>query len=190
MGSKLRIKVKMRNAYDRTLEGERGGIGSREDSATANAPLPCLFSVAEFSVLLPCAGTSGIAQFGISLMIETRKGKPLNGTPLRVSLRKECTVRGECVRSDHHDHHDHHHFTRPYSSVSAVIHRLICYMLLIDAGEAVGNRSWSLVSAREDAASRRVKRAHEIRFAHGSFVPTASPLFYLIDSRGMYLMRA
>ncbi|XP_018361124.1 PREDICTED: protein shifted-like [Trachymyrmex cornetzi] len=47
----------------------------------------------DFSILLPCAGNSGIAQFGISLMIETLKGKPLNGTPLRLSLRKECTVR-------------------------------------------------------------------------------------------------
>ncbi|KAL0134643.1 hypothetical protein PUN28_001441 [Cardiocondyla obscurior] len=47
----------------------------------------------DFSILLPCAGNSGIAQFGISLMIETRKGKPLNGTPLRLRLRKECTVR-------------------------------------------------------------------------------------------------
>ncbi|XP_071554572.1 protein shifted isoform X2 [Temnothorax nylanderi] len=47
----------------------------------------------EFSILLPCAGNSGVAQFGISLMIETRKGKPLNGTPLRLRLRKECTVR-------------------------------------------------------------------------------------------------
>lgn len=56
------------------------------------------FRFAEFSVLLPCTGnSSGIAQFGIGLMIETRKGKPLNGTPLLLSLRKECTVRGECV---------------------------------------------------------------------------------------------
>ncbi|KYN33970.1 Protein shifted [Trachymyrmex septentrionalis] len=47
----------------------------------------------DFSILLPCVGNSGIAQFGISLMIETLKGKPLNGTPLRLSLRKECTVR-------------------------------------------------------------------------------------------------
>ncbi|XP_011158176.1 protein shifted isoform X2 [Solenopsis invicta] len=47
----------------------------------------------EFSVLLPCAGKSGIAQFGISLVIETRKGKPLDGTPLGLKLTKECTVR-------------------------------------------------------------------------------------------------
>ncbi|XP_071554571.1 protein shifted isoform X1 [Temnothorax nylanderi] len=64
----------------------------------------------EFSILLPCAGNSGVAQFGISLMIETRKGKPLNGTPLRLRLRKECTVRGECVSRAH----DHHLFTRTY----------------------------------------------------------------------------
>ncbi|OXU20042.1 hypothetical protein TSAR_002642 [Trichomalopsis sarcophagae] len=48
----------------------------------------------EFSVLLPCSGNnSGVAQFSIGLMIETRKNKPLNGTPLRLSLRKECAVR-------------------------------------------------------------------------------------------------
>ncbi|CAB0031953.1 unnamed protein product [Trichogramma brassicae] len=59
----------------------------------------------EFSVLLPCSGNnSGVAQFGIGLMIETRKNKPLNGTPLQLSLRKECAVRGECV-SRAHDHH-------------------------------------------------------------------------------------
>ncbi|XP_026829302.1 protein shifted isoform X1 [Ooceraea biroi] len=64
----------------------------------------------EFSVLLPCAGNSGVAQFGITLIIETRKKKPLNGTPLRLLLRKECTVRGECVSRAH----DHHLFTRTY----------------------------------------------------------------------------
>lgn len=59
---------------------------------------------AEFSVLLPCSGNnSGIAQLGIGLMIESRKGKPLNGTPLRLNLRKECAVRGECVNRAH-DH--------------------------------------------------------------------------------------
>jgi len=48
----------------------------------------------------------------------------------------------------------------------------------LDAGEAVRNQpDLFLASAREDVASRRVKRAHEIRFAHGSFVPTGSPLF-------------
>ena len=52
--------------------------------------------VAVFSVLLPCSGNaSGIASFGIGLLIESRKGKPLPGTPLRLRLRKECAERGE-----------------------------------------------------------------------------------------------
>ncbi|KAF4518844.1 hypothetical protein B566_EDAN006695 [Ephemera danica] len=47
-----------------------------------------------FSVFLPCSGNdSGIASFSIGLMIETRKGKPLQGTPLRLKLRKECAER-------------------------------------------------------------------------------------------------
>ncbi|XP_050463538.1 protein shifted-like isoform X1 [Cataglyphis hispanica] len=62
-----------------------------------------------FSILLPCAG-KGIAQFGIGLMIESRNGIPLNGTPLRFRLRKECSVRGECVNRAH----DHHLFARTY----------------------------------------------------------------------------
>lgn len=46
----------------------------------------------EFSILLPCLGnSSGIAKFGIGLLIESRKGKPLNGTPLRLKLKKECS---------------------------------------------------------------------------------------------------
>lgn len=148
----------------------------------------CLFSVAEFSILLPCAGNSGIAQFGIGLMIETRKGKPLNGMPLRLLLRKECAVRGECVSRAH----DHHLSTRTHSSVSAVIHRLICCMLLIDAGEAVGIAVRSLGSG-SSVASRRgsVKRAPTksgSRMIHLFRLPLL--FFYLIDSRGMYLMRA
>lgn len=48
-----------------------------------------------FSVSLPCSGnSSGIAAFGIGLIIESRKGKPLPGTPLRLRLRKECAQRG------------------------------------------------------------------------------------------------
>lgn len=48
----------------------------------------------EFSIFLPCIGnSSGIATFGIGLLIESRKGKPLNGTPLRLKLRKECSQR-------------------------------------------------------------------------------------------------
>ncbi|XP_052864411.1 protein shifted-like isoform X2 [Anopheles cruzii] len=49
----------------------------------------------EFSVILPCSGNvSGIAMFSIGLLIQTRKGKPLPGTPLRIKLRKECAHRG------------------------------------------------------------------------------------------------
>lgn len=52
----------------------------------------------EFSILLPCLGnSSGIAAFGIGLLIESRKGRPLNGTPLRLKLRKECSQRGISV---------------------------------------------------------------------------------------------
>ncbi|ODN00114.1 Protein shifted [Orchesella cincta] len=48
-----------------------------------------------FSVFLPCSGkSSGIASFTVGLLIETRKGKPLAGTPMRLRLRKECSVRG------------------------------------------------------------------------------------------------
>lgn len=48
-----------------------------------------------FSVLLPCSGHgSGTASFGIGLLIQSRKGKPLPGTPLRVKMRKECMIRG------------------------------------------------------------------------------------------------
>nr|CAD7394502.1 unnamed protein product [Timema cristinae] len=50
-----------------------------------------------FSVLLPCSGnSSGIAMFSIGLLLETRKGRALPGTPLRLRLRKECAQRGEC----------------------------------------------------------------------------------------------
>lgn len=46
----------------------------------------------EFSISLPCSGNnSGIATFGIGLHIESRKGKPLNGMPLKLKLRKECS---------------------------------------------------------------------------------------------------
>ncbi|XP_065165280.1 protein shifted-like isoform X1 [Atheta coriaria] len=57
----------------------------------------------EFSILLPCIGnSSGIATFSIGLLIESRKGRPLNGTPLRLNLRKECSQRGpdpECDKT-------------------------------------------------------------------------------------------
>ncbi|XP_026463237.1 protein shifted-like isoform X2 [Ctenocephalides felis] len=49
----------------------------------------------EFSVLLPCSGNrSGIAKFSIGLLIQTRRGRPVPGTPLRLQLRKECSQRG------------------------------------------------------------------------------------------------
>ena len=35
-------------------------------------------------------GSSGVASLTIGLLIETGKGKPLTGTPLRLRLRKEC----------------------------------------------------------------------------------------------------
>ncbi|XP_073999204.1 protein shifted-like isoform X1 [Rhodnius prolixus] len=48
-----------------------------------------------FSVHLPCSGnSSGVASFSIGLLIESRRGKPLPGTPLRLNLRKECAHRG------------------------------------------------------------------------------------------------
>nr|CAG4634772.1 EOG090X05QS [Alona affinis] len=54
-----------------------------------------------FSVFLPCSGNvSGIASFTIGLLIESRKGKPLPGTPLRLRLRKECAERTWTVPGD------------------------------------------------------------------------------------------
>ncbi|XP_065202290.1 protein shifted isoform X2 [Planococcus citri] len=54
-----------------------------------------------FSILLPCSGRgSGTASFGLGLLIQSRKGRPLPGTPLRVKLRKECMVRGPDVECD------------------------------------------------------------------------------------------
>uniref|UniRef100_A0A8D8V4V3 Protein shifted n=2 Tax=Cacopsylla melanoneura TaxID=428564 RepID=A0A8D8V4V3_9HEMI len=47
-----------------------------------------------FSIQLKCSGNgSGIASFTIGLLIISRKGKPLPGTPLRLKLRKECAER-------------------------------------------------------------------------------------------------
>lgn len=48
----------------------------------------------EFNVALPCAANaSGTAMFSIGLLI-TRRGKPVPGTPIRLSLKKECAPRG------------------------------------------------------------------------------------------------
>lgn len=56
------------------------------------------FDVIVFSVLLPCSGnSSGVASFSIGLLIESHKGKPLPGTPLRLRLRKECAERGKPI---------------------------------------------------------------------------------------------
>lgn len=47
----------------------------------------------EFSVFLPCIGNrSGIAKFQIELGIKTRRGVVLNDTPLKLKLKKECSV--------------------------------------------------------------------------------------------------
>lgn len=55
-----------------------------------------------FGVSLPCSGNnSGVASFSIGLLITRKNKKPLLGTPLRLSLRKECIKRGpdpECDR--------------------------------------------------------------------------------------------
>ena len=47
-----------------------------------------------FSVFLPCSGQrSGVAAFTIGLLIQTRRGRPLTGTPIRLKLRKECAAK-------------------------------------------------------------------------------------------------
>lgn len=57
-----------------------------------------LTKILVFSVFLPCSGNrSGVAPFEVGLLIETRKGKPLVGTPIRLKLRKECAPRGNLV---------------------------------------------------------------------------------------------
>ncbi|KAM3958608.1 protein shifted-like [Aphomia sociella] len=49
----------------------------------------------EFSIFLPCVGnSSGVASFGISLELKTVHNVSLKGTPLRLSLKKECAHRG------------------------------------------------------------------------------------------------
>lgn len=45
--------------------------------------------------MLPCSNlTSGIAKFSLGLLIMKGRGKLLPGTPLRFTLRKECSHRG------------------------------------------------------------------------------------------------
>jgi len=49
----------------------------------------------QFSVMLPCSNlTSGITKFSLGLLIMKGRGKLLPGTPLRFTLRKECSHRG------------------------------------------------------------------------------------------------
>ncbi|XP_037938646.1 protein shifted isoform X2 [Teleopsis dalmanni] len=48
-----------------------------------------------FSVFLPCTGNnSGTAMFNIGLSIQTRRGRQLPGTPVRLSFKKECAHKG------------------------------------------------------------------------------------------------
>nr|CAG4650956.1 EOG090X05QS [Simocephalus serrulatus] len=83
-----------------------------------------------FSVLLPCSGnSSGVASFSIGLLIESHKGKPLPGTPLRLRLRKECAERvnqvsgGGAIRasvqSAGSSHLVHHLVPSPHASTSS-----------------------------------------------------------------------
>jgi len=140
-------------------------LALRANDARCRCNFFVFFSFAEFTVVLPCAGNSGIAQFGIGLVIEKRKKKPLNGTPLRLRLKKECTVRGESVSCAH----DHHLFTRTYSSVSAVIH----LPNLLHAFDKHRRRR----SRREKEIFRFSKKTRKIRFAHVRVArapPTAS----------------
>lgn len=52
--------------------------------------------LAVFTVRIPCVGNvSGVATFGIGLRIQTKKGVPLAGTPLRLRLRKRCELAGK-----------------------------------------------------------------------------------------------
>ncbi|XP_060663804.1 protein shifted isoform X1 [Drosophila nasuta] len=48
-----------------------------------------------FSIFLPCTGnSSGTASFNVGLKIQTKKNKPLSGTPIRLNFKKECAHRG------------------------------------------------------------------------------------------------
>lgn len=59
----------------------------------------------EFSVMLPCSNlTSGIAKFSLGLLIMKGRGKLLPGTPLRFTLRKECSHRGMNSSIDYSPH--------------------------------------------------------------------------------------
>ncbi|XP_034476515.1 protein shifted isoform X2 [Drosophila innubila] len=48
-----------------------------------------------FSIFLPCTGnSSGTASFNVGLKIQTKKEKPVPGTPIRLNFKKECAHRG------------------------------------------------------------------------------------------------
>lgn len=64
-----------------------------------------LSTLSEFSVMLPCSNlTSGIAKFSLGLLIMKGRGKLLPGTPLRFTLRKECSHRGMNSSIDYSPH--------------------------------------------------------------------------------------
>jgi len=49
----------------------------------------------DFSIIMPCAANvSGIGILSIGLSIENANGQPIPGTPLRITLRKECLLKG------------------------------------------------------------------------------------------------
>lgn len=49
----------------------------------------------EFSIIIPCViNSTGIGMLSIGLSIENANGHPIPGTPLRITLRKECLQRG------------------------------------------------------------------------------------------------
>jgi WNT inhibitory factor 1 len=65
----------------------------------------CFINFSEFSVMLPCSNlTSGIAKFTLGLLIMKGRQKILPGTPLRFTLRKECSLRGMNSSIDYSPH--------------------------------------------------------------------------------------
>ncbi|XP_037968602.2 protein shifted isoform X2 [Plutella xylostella] len=55
----------------------------------------------EFSLFLPCVeNNSGVVTLEIGLVLKTGRGIPLKGTPLRLSLKKECAQRGPDAECD------------------------------------------------------------------------------------------
>ena len=58
----------------------------------------CNWFLSDFSINIACTGnTSGVATFSIGLAVTSKKGKPLNNTPLRLKLRKECYPKGKLL---------------------------------------------------------------------------------------------